>query len=65
MKDKLGGNIMPEFVALRPSIYSYLMNDDNSPKNIQRNKPILKFNDYKNCLINNNNHIKITTRIQK
>ena len=32
MKDKLGGKIMAEFVALRPKTYSYLIGDGNSEK---------------------------------
>ena len=55
MKDKLGGKIMTEFVALRPKTYSYLMEDSNSNKKAKGTKKfvikrILKFNDYKNCL---------------
>ena len=29
MKDKLGGKIMTEFVALRPKTYCYLVNDES------------------------------------
>ena len=36
IKDDLGGNIMTEFVALRPKTYSYLMSDDNSNKRAKR-----------------------------
>ena len=32
VKDKLGGKIMREFVALRTKTYSYLMDDGNSDK---------------------------------
>ena len=64
MKGELGGKIMTEFVALRPKIYSYLMDDGNTDKKAKGTKKcvikrILKFNDYKNCLMN----IKVTTMI--
>ena len=32
MKDRLGGKIMIEFVALRPKSYPYLMDDDSEAK---------------------------------
>ena len=56
MKDELGGKIMTEFAALRPKIYSYLMDDDNSDKKGKGTKKCvikrrLKFNDYKDCLL--------------
>ena len=49
---------MTEFVVLRPKTYSYLMDDGNSDKKAKGTKkclikPILKFNDCKDCLINN------------
>ena len=58
MKDKLGGKIRTEFVTLRPKTYSYLMDDGNSDKKAKGTKKsliktILKFNDCKDCLINN------------
>ena len=58
MKDELGGKIMTEFVALRPKTYPYLMNNGNSDKKAKGTKKCaikqrLKFDDYKNCLLNN------------
>ena len=55
-KDELGGKIMTKFVAFR--FKSYLMDDGNSDKKVEGTKKcvikvILKFNDYKNCLLNN------------
>ena len=57
MKNNLGGNIMTEFVALRPKPYSHLMDDGNSGEKVKRAKKgvikrILKLNDCKNCLLN-------------
>ena len=58
MKDELGEKIMTEFIALITKTYSYLMDDGNSNKRAKGTKKcvikrILKFNDYKNCLLNN------------
>ena len=57
MKDELGGKIMTEFAALRAKTYSYLMDDGNNDKKDKGTKKcvikkILKFNDYKDCLLN-------------
>ena len=58
MKDELGGKIMTEFAALTPKTYSYLMDDGNSDKKAKGTKKCIikrrpKFNDYKDCLLNN------------
>ena len=58
MKDELGGKIVTEFVALRPKTYSYLTNDCEEDKKAKGAKKCvikrrLKFNDYKDCLLNN------------
>ena len=58
MTDELGGKIMTEFAALRPKTYSYLMDDGSSDKKAKGTKKCvlkkqLKFNDYKDCLLNN------------
>ena len=45
MKDELGGKIITEFVTLRPKTYSYL-----TEKCVI--KKMIKFNDYKKCLLN-------------
>ena len=57
-KDELGREIMTEFVALIPKKCSYLMDVGNSDKREKKTKKvvikqILKFNDYKNCLLYN------------
>ena len=58
MKDEMGGYIIIEFVALRPKTYSYSMDDDSEAKNAKGTKRcvvkrMLKFNDHKDCLLNN------------
>ena len=55
MKDKLGGKIMTEFMALRPKLYSYKKLDgleDKKCKEIKKCvvKKTLTFEDYKTCL---------------
>ena len=57
MKDELGGRIITEFVALRPKTYSYLTNDCKEDKKAKGTKKcvikrMIKFDDYKNCLLN-------------
>ena len=69
MKDELGGKIMVEFVALGPKVYPYLMDDGNSDKNAKATKKcvikrILKFNDYKNCLLDNEIILKSQQRFK-
>ena len=56
MKDELGGKIITEFVTLRPKSYSYLINDCKEDKKAKGTKKcvikrMIKFNDYKNCLL--------------
>ena len=40
MKDELGGEIMTEFVAIRPKTYAYLMDDDNEIKQAKGTKNV-------------------------
>ena len=68
-KDELGGKIMTEFAALRQKTYSYLMDDGNSDKKAKGTKKCvikrrLKFNDYKNCLLNNQIILKSQQRFK-
>ena len=68
MKDELGGEIITEFTALRPKTYSYLTENDKTDKKTKGTKKctinkMIKFNDYKKCLLNN--EVKITTKIYK
>ena len=57
MKDELAGEIITEFVALRPKTYSYLTDDSKEDKKAKGTKKcvikkMIKFNDYKRCLLN-------------
>ena len=56
MKDELGGGVINEFVALRPKAYSYRTDDLVELKKAKGTKKcviknMLKFEDYKNCLV--------------
>ena len=69
MKDELGRRIMTEFVAARPKTYSSLMDDGNTDKKTKGTKKcvikrILKFNYYKNCLLNNDVILKSQQRFK-
>ena len=54
MKDELGGEIMTEFVMLRPKVYAYKTRSAESKKCKGNKKCVVKktisFEDYKNCL---------------
>ena len=54
MKDELGGEIMREFVSLRPKMYSYKVGNSKPKKCKGIKKCVVKktisFNDYKTCL---------------
>ena len=57
MKDELGGKRITEFVTLRPKTYSYLTDDGKEDKKAKGTKKcitkkMIKFNDYKKCLLN-------------
>ena len=56
MKDELGGKIITEFVTLRSKTYSYVTNDSKEDKKAKGTKKcvikkMIKFNDYKKCLL--------------
>ena len=57
MKDELGGKIITEFVTLRRKTYSFLTDDGKEDKKAKGTKTcvikkMIKFNDYKKCLLN-------------
>ena len=57
MKDELCGKIITEFVTLRPKTYSFLTYDGKEDKKAKGTKKciikkMVKFNDYKKCLLN-------------
>ena len=54
MKDELGGEIITEFIALRPKTYSYVTENDKIDKKAKGTKncivkKTIKFDDYKNA----------------
>ena len=63
MKDELGGGIITEFVALRPKTYSYMTDEFIEMKKAKGTKKciikkMLKFEDYKKCLFDNEAMLK-------
>ena len=69
MKDEVGGKIMTEFICIQPKTYSYLMDDGGSDKKAKGTKKCvikrrLKFNDYKDCLLNNEIILKSQQRFK-
>ena len=67
MKDELGGKIITEFVTLRPKTYSYLTDDCKEDKKAKGTKKciikrMIKFNDYKNCLLKDKVVLKLQQR---
>ena len=60
---------MTEFAALWPKTYSYLMDDGNDDKKTKGTKKSaikwrLKFDDYKDCLLNNEIILKSQKRFK-
>ena len=69
MKEELGGDIITEFVALRPKAYSYITNDFIEMKKAKGTKKcvvnkMLRFDDYKKCLFNNGKVLKSQQRFK-
>ena len=69
MKDKLGGDIITEFVALRPKAYSYITNNFIEMKKAKGTKKcnvnkMLRFEDYKKCLFDNGKVLKSQQRFK-
>ena len=57
MKDELGGKVITEFAILRPKTYSFLTDDGKEDRKAKGTKKciikkMIKFNDYKKCLFN-------------
>ena len=66
MKDELGGDIISEFVALRPKAYSYYFIEMKQAKGTKKcvvNK-MLRFDDYKKCLFDNGKMLKSQQRFK-
>ena len=71
MKDELKGRIMIEFIALRPKTYAYQIDDDDSQVKKAKGtkkcvkKRVFKFNDYKDCLLNDRGVLKSQQRSEE
>ena len=70
MKDELGGDIITEFVALRPKAYSYRTNNFIEMKKAKGTKKcvvnkMLRFGDYKKCLFDNGKVLKSQQRFKR
>ena len=68
MKDELGGKIITEFVTLRSKTYSFLTDDGKEDKKAKGTKKcvikkMIKFNDYKKCLLNDEVMLKPQERL--
>ena len=69
MKDEFGGDIITEFVALRPKTYSYMTDEFIEMKKAKGTKKsvikkMLKFEDYKKCLSDNEPMLKSQQRVK-
>ena len=69
MKDELGGGMITEFVALRPKTYSYATDKFIEMKKAKGTKKciikkMLKFEDYKKCLFDNESMLKSQQRFK-
>ena len=69
MKDELSGDIITEFVALRPKAYLYITNDFIEMKKAKGTKKcavnkMLRFDDYKKCLFDNGKVLKSQQRFK-
>ena len=67
MKDELSGKIITEFVTLRPKTYSFLTDNGKEDKKAKGTKKcvikkMIKFNDYKKCLLNEEVILKLQQR---
>ena len=68
MKHELGGKIITEFVTLRPKPYSYSTDDGKEDKKAKGTKKciikrMIKFDDYKNCLLKDKILLKSQQRL--
>ena len=70
MKYDLAEGIVKEFLSLRPKMYSYITDNDyiykkaNDTKRCVR-KHKLKFEEYKNCLENNEVNRNVIEKVEK